>query len=415
MGFLLRNWHLKLGAVALATVLYTGIVFQGSFQDDTLQVPIRTSPPPSDVVVLTGAPGTVEVAYRVANEDAERIDADSFVASVDLSAYDMDRAAEPQVLPVSVESLVDGLQVVSADPSSVTVVLDRVDEKTIPVVVEYEPVPEGLDVDAPVLDVDEVVARGPASLLPAVDHAAARVLIDSSGIDVNRDVTLEAVDVEDQPVDDANIELTPGTVFVQIDVRTVETDRTVPVRPQVSGTPAAGFALEALTVEPSTVTLRGLPDVLAEVASIATEPLDIAGAAENLSVEAALVLPESTRLADESIEPVVTVTATITPSRSSATFIAGLECTGAGANACLPSLEQISVTLSGPGGALAAVSSASVTGILDVSGLGPGTHDVQVSLAALPQGVELEAISPGTVSVTIVAPATPAPTPTPAP
>jgi YbbR domain-containing protein len=413
MRFLMRNWHLKVGAVALATVLYTGLVFSGSFSEDRVQVPIRTSVPPSDIVVLTGTPGTVEVAYRVGNDDADRIDADSFVASVDLSAYDMDRAAQPQVLPVNVESLVDGLQVMTVDPTSVTVVLDRVAERRVPVVVEYEPVPEGLDVDTPVLDVDEVVARGPASVLPAVDHATARVLIDSSGIDVNRDVTLEAVDVEEQPVE--NIELTPGTAFVQIDVQTLETERTVPIRPEVSGTPAPGFALEALTVEPSTVTLRGLPDVLTEITSVPTEALSIADATESQSFEAPLVLPADTRLADDSVEAFVTVSATIAPSISSATYLVGIECQGAGASACLPSLEQVSVTLSGPAGALAALSATSLTGILDVAGFGPGEHSVTVSLGGVPEGVELDAISPSTVTVTIVPPATPAPTPSPTP
>ena len=33
MGILLRNWHLKLSAVLLSTVLYTGLVFSGSFTD----------------------------------------------------------------------------------------------------------------------------------------------------------------------------------------------------------------------------------------------------------------------------------------------------------------------------------------------------------------------------------------------
>ena len=36
MGFLLRNWHLKLSAVLLATVLYTGIVFSGAFDEATI-------------------------------------------------------------------------------------------------------------------------------------------------------------------------------------------------------------------------------------------------------------------------------------------------------------------------------------------------------------------------------------------
>ena len=34
MGFLLRNWHLKLSAVALSTVLYTGLVFSGDRRID---------------------------------------------------------------------------------------------------------------------------------------------------------------------------------------------------------------------------------------------------------------------------------------------------------------------------------------------------------------------------------------------
>jgi YbbR domain-containing protein len=202
---------------------------------------------------------------------------------------------------------------------------------------------------------------------------------------------------------------------VRIDVRTVETDTTVPIRPDVSGTPAPGFALEGLTIEPSAVTLRGLPDILTEITTVLTEPVSIADASADQTFDVALVLPEGTRLADASAEPTVTVTATISPTVSSRTFVAGLVCEGAGTSSCLPSLDQISVTLSGPGVALGSLTAANVTGILNVSGLAAGQHTVDVSLAALPDGVEVETISPASVSVTIVAPATPAPTPTPAP
>ena len=34
MGWLVRNWHLKLAALALATILYTGVVYSDSFIDD---------------------------------------------------------------------------------------------------------------------------------------------------------------------------------------------------------------------------------------------------------------------------------------------------------------------------------------------------------------------------------------------
>ena len=411
MGVLLRNWHLKLGAVALATVLYTGLVFSGSFSDATRQVPVQVTGQPEGVFVLTQPVATVNVSYRVSNETAQTVSDRSFVATVDLSEYDMDRAPEPQVLPVRVEALADGLQVGTVDPATVTVALDRVEVRSIPVVVEYEPVPEGLEVDEPVVDVDDVEARGPASLLERVDHAVARVLIDASGIDVERDVTLEPVDFDGQPVE--SVDLSPGTVSVQIDVRTLETNRTVPVRPQVEGTPAAGFALESLSVDPSTVTLRGLPDVLADVEQVLTEPLSIADASEDQTFTAALVLPDGVRLSDAAAEPSVNVTATIAPSVSSRSFVVGVVCADAGTNACLPSLDQITVTLGGPADQLASLDAADVTGILDVGGLAAGQHTVDVALPALPDGVDLIGITPSTVTVTIVPPATPTPTPAP--
>ena len=54
MGFLLRNWHLKLSAVLLATVLYTGIVFSGAFDEATIQVRIEQVNQPANSYVLTG-------------------------------------------------------------------------------------------------------------------------------------------------------------------------------------------------------------------------------------------------------------------------------------------------------------------------------------------------------------------------
>lgn len=413
MTLLLRNWHLKLGAVALATVLYTGLVFSGSFSESTIQVPVVVTNQPGTAFVLSGDPGTVQVRYRAEADLAINVDADSFVATVDLSRYDMERAPDPQSLSVEVTALAGGVEVLTKTPASVTVQLDRLDARSVPVEVDHGQVPPGLEVDAPLVSVDEVQIRGPASQVRLVDRAVARVRIDPSGIDVERPVKLEAVDVEGQPVGD--VELTPDSVAVQIGVQAVETNKTIPVRPDIGGTPAAGFALESLAIEPSIVTLRGLPEVLAGIDEVLTEPLSIAGASANQVFGAALTLPDGTRLAGAAAEATAVVTATIVPSVSSRTFVVGVVCSGEGQNACLPNLDQVSVTLSGPGGALSGLAASDLTPVLDVTGLAPGQHSVEPSLPPLPDGVELVAISPVSVPLTLRAPATPAPTPTPAP
>jgi YbbR domain-containing protein len=414
VGILLRNWHLKLSAILLSTVLYTGLVFSGSFSDDEIQVRITQTNASRDAYVLTGDLGFVTVTYRVANEQAGAIAADAFQATVDLSAYDMERSPEPQQLPVEVTTDLEGVQILGREPTTVRVEIDSIEVRSVPVEVDLGTVPEGLETGEPALSDDEVEIRGPASVVGQVDRAVALVAIPASGIDVNEPVVVRPVDVRGQPVGVGQLDVDPETVSVQIDVEAVETTATVTVRPVIEGTPAPGFALEALRVEPSAITLRGLPEDLAEITDLTTAPLSIEGLSADEEFEAQLELPENVSLADGG-EATVTVTATIVPSVSSRTFVLGVVCQNAGANACLPGLEQVAVTVSGPGEVLAGLSAGDLTPILDVGGLAPGSHSVTPQVGGLPEGAELLSISPGTVPVVIQAPATPAPEPTPEP
>ena len=415
MRFLLRNWHLKLSAVLLATVLYTGLVFSGSFSEAKLQVPVDDINQPASSQVLSRDLGTVEVTYRTSNDLSGTISAQAFVATLDLSEYDMTRAPEPQVLDVDVAALPEGVEILSIEPSTVRVAIDRIETRSVPVEVDPGVLPDGLEIDDPVLSQETVEVRGAASVVGQVDRAVARIRIDGSGIDFNNAVNLVAVDVAGQEVGAGLVDVEPESISVQVNVRFTETTQTVPVRPDISGTPAPGFALESVTYEPRLVTLRGLPDALAAITEVLTEPLSIEGASTAQEFEAGLVLPEGTRLVEASSASVITVTAGIGPLVSSRTFVVGVVCQGAGDNACLPAIGELAVTLSGPGDTLSGLSVADLTPALDATGLPPGTYDLSPSVGGLPDGVTLLGITPGTVSVTIRAPAAPEPTPTPAP
>jgi YbbR domain-containing protein len=416
MGFLLRNWHLKLSAILLATVLYTGLVFSGSFTDSSLEVRIEQANASSDLFVLSGDPGLAEVRYRVANEQAAAVTAADIAVRVDLSAYDMERAPDPQQLPLQARSLRDGIEILTVEPETVLVQLDRVEVRSVPVEVDPGTVPAGLETDDAVLSHEEVEVRGPASVVSQVDRALALVNIPASGINVNEPVSLTLVDIEGQPVGAGQLEVEPDVVSVQIEVRAVETETTVAVRPNVGdGSPAAGFALESIDVEPQFVTIVGLPEVLEEIRSVTTEPISLDGLTDDETFEVELQMPEDITLADG--EPsTVTVTASVVPSVSSRTFIVGVVCQGAGPNACLPRIDQVAITLSGSGAALGALSAENLTPVVDASGLDPGDYSLPTVVGGLPDGVELVGVSPASVPVSIRAPAPPpTPTPTPAP
>jgi YbbR domain-containing protein len=407
MGWLFRNWALKLGAVALATVLYTGLVFSGSFSDKTIpSVSVTALAQPEGTYLLTQQLGTVDIKYRSATDSPASVTADSFAVTIDLATYDMSQAPQVQSLKIRVRSLSDGVEVLTYTPSSVSVAIDRLDEVQVRVAVDSGQVPPGLEIGTPQLSLQRVTASGPRSRLDRVDRALATVRIDPSGIDCCGQVDLVPVDIDGSRVE--SVELNPSTVRVQIDVNTVETSRTVPIRPLLIGAPAAGFEVGTVTADPSVVTLRGAPAVLAAIGEVLTEPISLAGSNATLRATGTLVLPDGARLADPAAaEPTIVVQ--IRETIATRTLLLGLVCTGApSGSACLPQIQQVAATVRGTVSDLDAIDAGALIATLDVTGLGPGDHLVQPTVA-LPQGVTLVTMSPISVTVTIVPPATPAP------
>jgi YbbR domain-containing protein len=408
MLWLVRNWQLKLGAVALATILYTGFVYSGSFTEQTfLGLPIELVNQPDGSFPLTQQLQTVDVRYRLATDLPARVTAESFAVSVDLSRYDMSHPAEPQQLPVQVRPLIQGLEILSYAPASVPVAIDRLGQKQVRVVVDRGAIPAGLEIGTPVVSSPEVTASGPQTQLGRVERAEVRVQIDESGIDVSNQFDLVAVDVDGRVV--PSVDLDPSSVTVQIDVRTVETTKTVPIRPALNGTPADGFEIASITIEPAVVTLRGGPDELGAVDQVSTEPIDVGGLSQSAQLDAALVVPAGVRLADGVGTAVVSVR--LRPAVSTRTVLVGLVCRGADEGvACLPQLDQVAMVLRGRTAALEALDPARITPVLDVSGLDAGEHTV-TPVVSLPNGIELVSISPSSVTVVIQPPATPSPSP----
>jgi YbbR domain-containing protein len=329
--------------------------------------------------------------------------------SIDLSKYDTQRPGEPQLLPIKVSALGQGISVLSFTPTQVSVTLDTLDTKMVPVSVDRGSVPDGLDIGTPRATPDEVQVKGASSRLSQVVRAVAHVSIDASGISVDREVDLVPVDVDGQRVE--SVDLAPNSVHIAIDVTAVQTNKTVQVRPALLGSPANGYEIDAVTVDPTTITLRGTPDLLGSITEVATEPIDVDGLARTTTYERNLVVPDGATLVAGTPDS-VNVTLTVRAASGSRTFTTGIVCRGtAPENACLPQLDRLAVTLSGPLALLDSLDPSDLTPFVDVSGLAPGPHDVQPQLS-LPQGLDLVSISPTRVRVLIQAPATPSPSPT---
>jgi len=408
VALVVHNWPLKLAAIGLATLLYAGLVLSQSAQRSDARVPIVPRNLPTDAYLAEFQPTEVTEIRYFAPAEVGRVTSASFTAWVDLST--VDPAGGPALVPVRVEPTTDTrIRIIDFQPSSVRVVLDPLISRVVPVEVDRGEIPDGLQVGVAELSATKATVSGPASVVGRVVRTVARVTIEPSGLDVDREVRLVPVDALGDVV--SPVDVNPETVQVKIRVGNPAKTRTLPVDAVMIGTPASGFQVASVTVEPTAVTVQGDVDALAALDRVDTDPISVAGARTDILATASLSLPAD-------VDPLgsgeVQVTIVITRVLGSRTFSAGILLAGARDDRTYAlSTDRVTVVIGGPVVELDRLDPSSFSATVDVAALPPGSHKVPVQVGTLPAGLSVDSIRPSEITVDVGVPAaSPSPVPT---
>jgi YbbR domain-containing protein len=397
IGVIVHNWPLKLAATGLAVLLYGGVVLSQNTQTYTGAIPVDIVGKPPGTVLLSQPPPVTQVRY-FAPPDVSPVTG-TFIASVDLSG--VDPKAGTTSVPVTVRSVDPRISVLGSEPAFVSIRLEEVTSKTVPVKVALGPLASGLDLGETAIEPSTVLVTGPESAVAEVTSVRADVAIDPDGLDFDADVPLIPVDGVGNAV--RPIEVSPATARVTIPVFTDRQSRSLPVAPVVIGTPAAGFEIASITVDPSVVTVEGDADELASLTKLDTQAVSVAGASSDVSIPVGLNVPTG-------VVPLGTdtfvVTVALRPVTATRTFDSGIRLIGTGPGLTYAlSTDRVLLTIGGSTADLDRLSGATILADLDVSGLLAGaTADLPVTVA-LPTGLTLVTSSPPTVTVVVAAPA----------
>jgi YbbR domain-containing protein len=270
--------------------------------------------------------------------------------------------------------------------------------------------PDGLTVGDRILAPTEVTVTGASSLVRQVVSARVGVTIDSSAVDIDREIEADPINLAGETV--TGVDLEPALVHVTIPVYKDLKNRTVPVNPITTGTPAAGFRVASVEVDPLIVSVEGDQDQLQALAAADTAPVVVTGATRDVTVTVAYALPTGVTAVGSQT---ATVTVRIEAVTETRTFLAGIRLDGRSADLVYETSEsQVLLSLFGSTAVLDRLGAIPIVISLNVSDLEPGTHDVPV-VPILTSAVTVAAISPETVTVTVTARRTPEPASTPAP
>ncbi len=412
IGWLSKNWRTLLWALTLAVTVWIAAVTA----DDPDEERVFPDPVPVEIVgqdpglVINGDyPGEVEVTLRAPRSIWDELEAEEAPvrAVLDLSGL----SAGEHTVNIQVQVALSPVRIVSASPSALTLLLEPLATRTIPVDVTLNGQPAvGYEAGQVELTPGEVVLSGAESVMARVERV--RVVVNLSGTreSVNQLLAVQVLDEANQPV--SGLSVNPSGVQVTLPVVQQGGYRDVAVKVVARGQVASGYLLTKLSVFPPVVTVfssdpslvNALPGV------VETAPLDLQNASDDIFTRLALNLPEGVSVVGEQS---VEVEVGIDPIQSNLTLprvtveFTGLE---EGLSAAI-SPTTVDVILSGPSAVLNGLSRQDVRVIVDLTGLGAGTHQLTPRIEILVADISVESILPATVEVVITPGVTLTPTP----
>ena len=380
-----KNLAMKIGAFVFAFLLWSYVVtFNNPERVKTLSdVPVSylgaeslherglTSSEP-----LYDSLNTVSMSVKVRSEYMAGTTSSLVQASVDLTGI-----TQPgkYTLPVRGSSEANFITVSNTMPSNVTLTIEESMEESVPVEVQLEGSQDpNLYYGLPRLSQSAVTVSGARSVIESVARAVCTV--DVSDLEQTMTATLTPVLVSQDG------ETLPGTLFADVPSVIVEIPvypkRTIELEPdyfaaQVTGVPE-GYTISSVELEPTEVAVAGPQEVIDAIQHVSAGPMDVDDATSSVTLtDVPLALPDGVYAV---MPPSVDVTVNIDVVESTKDYAGVAVSTknlAEGLEAVLtPSAVDVEVI--GAATAVEAVTVADVLPFVDLAGLAPGTHIVDI-------------------------------------
>ncbi len=396
--FLRKDLVYKVSSILLAFLLWFYVTnLQNPTIDKTVSVPVVYNGLKQGLV--TGEkPSNIDIKIKGPSSVINPLVSKDIKAIVDLSQAKMGESS----YPVQV-TLPSGTELISIKPAaSIKLQIDAITELQLSVKVKtINAVAQGYSGYDPVITPSRVVVRGAQQLLSSLEYA--QVTMDLNGATDNLALSLPVnlVGSGGAQIPTNDLEISPKTVQVFVPVIQNIPTKTVPIKPTLVGKPAQEWQVSRIVIEPETVKITGGYDMLTKIESIETQPIDITGLQEDLVVQVGLTAPEGISTL---YEPVVKILVQVEEAPVTKTFSEiplALENQTPGTKVAL-NPEIIKLTLKGSREEIGTIKDNDIKALIDLKGLGVGTHNVEVKIG-ITKNLQVLKVEPAKIDVTITA------------
>lgn len=248
----------------------------------------------------------------------------------------------------------------------------------------------------------DVLFRGSQGDIRLLDRDQTRVVVDVRGRSKSgtSKIEIHMADVK-APGGARPVYVEPREVTLTLDR---EVDKNVPVKAEITGEIAEGYAVERVATDPAAVVLHGPEKRLAAIDFVATEPIDLAGRLRSFEVSRSIQDPGGTwsaRMDPERVKVLVQIAENSAQTNLTDVKIGALVPPNRGVTVAV-NPPRVGVQLRGRADAIGNLDRDAVRAYVDCEELEPGQHlELPVRLT-IPAGVEVVAVEPPVVEAELI-------------
>ncbi|MBU5438545.1 hypothetical protein KQI42_11020 [Tissierella sp. MSJ-40] len=348
------------------------------------------------LVVMEPKEANISVKVTGKTNDINKFTSQGINARVDLSGYSEGEIKVP--VHVSLDQFTN-IKITNYEPKEILFKFDKLITKEKNVTIKTTgKLEQGYVSGSPEVKSQSILLKGPRSWVNSVSEAVA--IVDLSGRKETTNVTVPIKLIDDKGNDVRGVEKEPNVIDVSIPIfRSVK----LPIELQTENQLPENYEITNITINPSSINLKGDKKALGTITSIKTVPIDINSLIENKNVEVELELPQNVELLNP--DQKVTVTLNI-EEVSTKTFDLSLK------NVNIKNLDStlvidendydktVQVTVKGAVDVIKDLTEEDLGLEIDLAELKEGIHMVNINMKEI-EGVKIQQVTPPYIEITL--------------
>lgn len=245
----------------------------------------------SNLVLVPGQDLTTSLNIKGANTTillAKK--AEDFTVVADLSAYAL-KSGE-QKIPIEIRKSPDNINVVNSDSLFITINLDELTNKKLPINVNISGKPkEGFYASTPELSLDSATVVGGSKSVNIVKKIVVEENIQGLEADISKKYKLKAVDDSGEEIKEVSV--SPAYINVKIPVKK---SKSVGITVKTTGNLDPKYTLESVKAIPQALNITGSLAELNNLNYLNTEAVDLSKITKSTTMDAKVIIPNGLNL-----------------------------------------------------------------------------------------------------------------------